>query len=166
MKKIYFISVIALASVLLFSAVPASPGANGLVKTGVFDRLRVNAWFGDVYLDSNTDAYLLHGIGFTTDNVAELTDWLPVDIDYYVDGEEINLKRYTEAWPNQYYWTSPGPDVWWLDAHKAGVQELWFMFYQTFDAGYFEPGEYSLDIFYFIQGDNLVLEIHGMLFVT
>lgn len=156
-----------LATILLgLMTVPANAGPHGIDNSGMWDTFRINIWWGDIEMDHNTVAYIQHGFGFSYDNKAEMVDLLPFDIDYKIDGQSIVLKRYNEIFPNSWYYTSPGPDVWWLGEPKGSPQEIWFIYYQTFDAGYFSVGTHTLEVSYYISHGELALYFTANLIVT
>lgn len=168
-KKLNILFVFIIGSVLLVSMVPTIGGGHGMVNRGIFDRYQISAWNPDQEMNADEDSFIMHGFGFVLDDEEERwVDWLPLDVNIFIDGNEIKLKRYNEAWPNQWYWTSPGPDVWWLGEtgeHKGAVRELYFFWYQTFDAGYFAPGDYELHVdYYFLGGPNF--QADGLLHVV
>lgn len=169
MKKLRILFVIVMISVMAIPLAPTYGGDYGIEQRGIFGRYRVNAWAGYQEMASTEDAYVWHGIGFdvtTQEFRKEMAESMPVDIQFFIDGEEVKLARYAEARPNQWYVHSPGPDLWWSGEHKGSVNEIWFMYYQTFDAGYFEVGVHELHVEYYYGGGIFWVEFDGILNVT
>lgn len=165
-KKLNVLFVTVIASVLLVSMTPAIGSGRGMENRGIYDRYRINAWAGWQVMAADTDAYVQHGIGYDWWDKKTMAADQPLDVEYFIDGEEIKLQRHNEIWPNQWHWTSPGPYIDWLGNQPKGEPEvMWFLWYTTFDAGYFEPGIYALHMDYYIQG-AIIMQADGWLEVV